>query len=232
MTENRALQVLEQLVEVSLDGSPHPQVLDAGCGFTLPVALPEGVRLVGLDVSPEAIARNERLDSGIVGDIQTYPLPAEAFDIVLCWTVLEHLPDPRAAVANMAQSLKSGGLLVIGVPNIWSLRGLVTKLTPHRFHVWTYRRLFGYKRAGAPGYGPFPTYLKREIAPRRLADLAEAVSLERVYAATYGLPSGLPHGIDVLWSLALRLGQIVTLGAWDPAASEHVAVFRKLTPSR
>jgi SAM-dependent methyltransferase len=231
-SEREALNELQRLVDSGLAGGTRERsVLDAGCGFTLPVALPTEVRLVGLDISPEALALNARLDSRIVGDIQTYPLPAESFDVVLCWTVLEHLPDPRAAVANMARALKSGGLLVVGVPNVWSLRGLVTRLTPHRFHVWAYRRLLRFPQAGTPGYGPFPTHLKSEIAPRRLAEVARAENLEPVYAATYGLPSGLSRGLDAFWSLALALGRIVTFGAWDAAASEHLVVFRKPVPS-
>jgi SAM-dependent methyltransferase len=222
--------VLQQLVQAHLGGRAA-QVLDAGCGFTLPVTLPASVKLVGIDVSAEAMSMHERLDSRIVADIQTYPLPAEAFDLVLCWTVLEHLPEPQAAVANMARAVKRGGLLVLGVPNIHSLRGIVTRVTPHRFHVWTYRRLMGHENAGTPGHAPFPTYLRPEIAPGRLDELAARHGLVKTYGATYPVPSGLPRSLDVLWSVALRLFRAVSLGAWDPAASDYLAVFRKETTS-
>jgi hypothetical protein len=48
-----------------------------------------------------------------------------------------------------------------------------------------------------------------------------------VYASTYEIDLGLPRPVAVLWSAATAVGRIVTFGAWKPAASDHVAVFRK-----
>ena len=206
-------------------------VLDAGCGFSLPVDLPAGVRIMGLDTSADALAKNRYIDTGIVGDIETYPLPEEGFDVVLCWTVLEHLANPRAALANMARALRPGGLLVVAIPNVWSLKGLVTKLTPHGFHVWAYRRIWGYAEAGTPGFGPYRTHLNRDIAPERLTRLAREDGLERVYASTYALEPRLPRPLKVVWSAVETAGRLVTLGRWSPALSEHVAVFRKHLPA-
>jgi SAM-dependent methyltransferase len=163
-----------------------------------------------------------------VGDIETYPLPHGAYDAILCWTVLEHLAKPRIALANMAQSLRPRGLLIVGVPDPWSLKGLVTKLTPHRFHVWAYRRCFGMHDAGQPGRGPFRTHLCREIAPKRLEQLARSEGLERIYVDFYEPALGLPPALKLPWSLANLLGRVVTRGSWRPQLSEHVAVFRKL----
>jgi 2-polyprenyl-3-methyl-5-hydroxy-6-metoxy-1,4-benzoquinol methylase len=228
--EGDAFTTLQGLVDSRL--SPEQQertLLDAGCGSALPIAVPEGVRLVGLDISPEALALNERLDAKIVGDVQTYPLPARSYDVVVCWTVLEHVRDPGAAVANLAQSLKPGGMLVIGVPNIWSLKGLATKLTPHRFHIWAYRRFFRFPQAGTPGYGPYRTYLRREIAPERLARVAHENGLDSLYETTYNPSARMPSPLNAVWSIALTLCRIGTLGRWHADASEYVAVFRRRT---
>jgi SAM-dependent methyltransferase len=203
-------------------------VLDAGCGYSLPVRLPRDVRIVGLDSSAEALSKNEHIDEAIVGDVETYPLAGDGFDVVVCWTVLEHLANPRAALSNFAFALRPGGLLIVGIPNLWSLKGLVTKLTPHSFHVWVYRRIWGVKEAGQPGVAPFPTYLRRDIAPGRLAQSARRLGLERIYAANYRNAYPLPRVLAILWSAAEALGRIASLGSWDPGASEHVAVFRKL----
>jgi hypothetical protein len=61
--------------------------------------------------------------------------------------------------------------------------------------------------------------------------LAQAEGLQRIYASTHEIDLGLPRPLAVLWSAASVLGRIVTLGAFDPAASEHAAVFKK-DPSR
>jgi len=46
--------------------------------------------------------------------------PSEQFDLLLMIQVLEHLEDPAAAVAAMAQHLKPDGRMIIGVPNYGS----------------------------------------------------------------------------------------------------------------
>jgi SAM-dependent methyltransferase len=222
---------LRSFVAAEFEKADVHDVLDAGCGFSLPFEFPAGLRFVGLDASAEALAKNTYIESGVVGDVESYRFPEGQFDAVLCWTVLEHLAHPSRAVENLARALRPGGLLIVGVPNPRSLKGLVTRLTPHRFHVWVYRHLLDYSDAGAPGFGPYRTYLRSEIAPENLERVARSADLERIYAETYALGSGLPRRLDQLWSLALMVGRIGSLGRWDPGASEHLAVFRKVTPT-
>lgn len=218
---------LQRFLDPILTSGGVHTALDVGCGHALAVDFPLSVHLVGMDASPEALATNENVDARILGDIETYPLPNEMYDAILCWTVLEHLASPKVALANMAQSLRPHGVLIIGVPDPWSLKGVVTKLTPHRFHVWAYRRLLGMPKAGQPGHSPFPTYLRTEIAPKRLEQLARAEGMERIYRDSYEPTLGLRNGLGLLWSLAHLLGRVATAGRWQPQLSEHVAVFRK-----
>jgi SAM-dependent methyltransferase len=54
-----------------------------------------------------------------------WPLQAEAFDLVLCCEVLEHLDkDPMCALAEANRVLRHGGMLLLTTPNICSARGL------------------------------------------------------------------------------------------------------------
>ena len=218
---------LQRFLDDAMPADSELRVLDAGCGYALPVDFGTHVHLIGLDASPEALAKNENIDEGVVGDLESYPFSASEFDAVLCWTVLEHLDAPHVALANMARSLKPSGLLIVGIPNLWSLKALITKLTPHRFHVWVYRRVFGIQEAGTPGHGPYRTYLRLDIAPDNLEKLAHMAGLERVYSATYRPTLGLPTAVRLPWSVAGTAGRVLSLGQWDPEASEHVAVFRK-----
>ena len=150
------------------------RVLDAGCGGGHSILdLPENALIIGMDESELALERNTVIDEGIVGDLQSYPLERDSFDEIICWDVLEHIPAPDKAFANLAQALKPGGRLTIGVPNLISAKGLITKFTPLRFHVWVYKRFFPrVKHAGEPGYGPWKTYLRWSIRPAGLAGLA------------------------------------------------------------
>jgi SAM-dependent methyltransferase len=45
-------------------------------------------------------------------------LPAEAYDVVVCFSVLEHIPDPLGAARGLARVLRRGGTLVAGYPMV------------------------------------------------------------------------------------------------------------------
>lgn len=57
---------------------------------------------------------NTKLD--IVSDITAIPVADGSFDAVMCTEVLEHVPDPVAALKEMNRVLRSGGYLMITVP--------------------------------------------------------------------------------------------------------------------
>jgi SAM-dependent methyltransferase len=167
-----------------LDRKPL-RVLDAGAGRDLRLKFPPDVRITGIDISEESLRSHTALSERIVGDLQTYPLAAEAFDVVICWNVLEHLDDPLSALSNMSHALAKGGLLVIGGPNFWSPKALLAKFTPHRFHVFVYRRVLHLPHAGEPDYPPFPTYLRLAGAPKRLAKASVKQGLEVIILRFY-----------------------------------------------
>lgn len=43
-------------------------------------------------------------------------LPRNIADVLICTEVLEHVPDPRAALASISSALKSGGIALVTVP--------------------------------------------------------------------------------------------------------------------
>ncbi len=52
----------------------------------------------------------------LVCDITAIPLSDKEFDVILCSEVLEHLPDPMAALDEMTRLLKEDGLLILTTP--------------------------------------------------------------------------------------------------------------------
>ena len=58
----------------------------------------------------------DRTRIDIVSDITAIPEPDASFDIIICTEVLEHIPNPVAALAECARLLKSGGTLIITAP--------------------------------------------------------------------------------------------------------------------
>lgn len=62
------------------------------------------------------------------GDIRRLPLPNRAFDFVMAMEVLEHLPNPRSGMDELARILAPGGCLVTSMP--------VRDLAPTHLHVF------------------------------------------------------------------------------------------------
>ncbi len=52
----------------------------------------------------------------IICDISSIPEPDLSFDAILCTEVLEHLPDPNAAIREFSRLLRPGGRLILTAP--------------------------------------------------------------------------------------------------------------------
>jgi SAM-dependent methyltransferase len=223
-------QVEAAIQQASREGSLR--VLDAGCGF-LPaqIALPKEAHRTGIDTSQRQLDRNTDIQDKLLWDISTYPFSPE-FDVVSCWDVLEHLPDPEVALANLVTALRPGGLLVVKVPNLESVKGLLTKLTPHRFHLWFYRRVYGYDEAGVDDHGPFRTYLRRTVTERGLRRFARQAGLSVALVARYEsehqerLRARLHVG-GIPWRALDRAVRVLTLGFLTLADTELLVALRK-----
>ena len=71
-------------------------------------------------IAMEKIGKNGMHTS--VTHLQSLPLPAasQQFDTILCYETIEHVPDPRAFIAELARVLKHSGTLVLTTPNrLW-----------------------------------------------------------------------------------------------------------------
>ena len=99
--------IITEAVQVLMRDPTLPKpalVLEAGCGSTSDVYLPFEKKVAGIDIDEEQLKHNDRIEIKIQGDLQTYELPQNEFDIVVCVDVLEHLPFPGKALANMSRN--------------------------------------------------------------------------------------------------------------------------------
>ena len=95
--------------------------------------------------------------------------PARNAAAAICQDVLEHLTDPDRALYTIVRALKPGGELILACSNPASPKGIVSKLTPHWFHRFVYKRgWFGYTFVDDPAYPPFKTYMRWSIQPSAL----------------------------------------------------------------
>jgi 2-polyprenyl-3-methyl-5-hydroxy-6-metoxy-1,4-benzoquinol methylase len=97
------------------------RVLDVGGGKHPAISLQTkqdlGLHVVGLDVSETELAQapTGAYDSIVVGDAAAIEIPGQ-YDLIFSRSVIEHVADPRAAVANLAGVLARGGIMAHVVP--------------------------------------------------------------------------------------------------------------------
>ena|SRR2546426_11097118 len=111
--------------------TPGTRILEVGIGtgWFLVLAATHGLECVGLDISPQLIAfareRAERHHVRVdlrLANIEEVILEPEAFDVIVADSVFEHVEDWRRGLANLAASLRPGGVLLFASTNRFSPR--------------------------------------------------------------------------------------------------------------
>lgn len=107
------------------------KLLDVGCGIgTISLELEKkGFRVTGVDFSEVGIDKClEKGLNAILSDVDKDGLkfPDKSFDVVWAGDVIEHVFDPIFLLEEIARVLKDDGILLLTVPNNFSLRSRAT----------------------------------------------------------------------------------------------------------
>jgi SAM-dependent methyltransferase len=215
----------ERLDQLLADVRPV-HVLDAGCGHRLYVPIAEDRYVVGIDI--EASQLRDDLDEAIVGDLQTHDLGRDRFEAVICWNVLEHVGDPMLVIRKFIDALKPGGVAILAMPHVASVKGLVTKYTPDWFHHWVWEHLLG----AGPQHEEFPTVLSSSLGPARLQHYAREAGLSVEFLAPYEAwpQKKIRHKLRMgrrSFKLLSRLVAVMSFGRVTIAATDVIIVLRK-----
>lgn len=165
------------------------EILEAGCGRRWNVRL-DGLdyKVTGVDLDALAVetrmSLRKDLDEVIIGDLLKVDLGDRKFDIIYSSFVLEHVIGAEALLRRFVGWVQPGGIILIRIPDPDSVKGLVTKLTPHWFHVWYYRVVLRYAGAGEPGRPPYPTIYDPVVTRRGIRAFASRNGL--IVEAEYG----------------------------------------------
>jgi 2-polyprenyl-3-methyl-5-hydroxy-6-metoxy-1,4-benzoquinol methylase len=125
------------------------RLLDLGCwvGFLASEAASQGWQVTGVEPSRWAAERaRSRGVQVIEAPLLEAGLPAGAFDAVTLGDVIEHFPDPGAALDRVASLLAPGGVVWIATPDAGSRLARVLgrrwwSVIPTHLHLFTRRSL-------------------------------------------------------------------------------------------
>jgi 2-polyprenyl-3-methyl-5-hydroxy-6-metoxy-1,4-benzoquinol methylase len=118
----RTMKKKRKLVE-KISGRQTGMLLDVGSGTGTFVSTMQGRGWEATGLEPDAGARElgEKIYGvKLYGDKKLYELPAESFDVITLWHVLEHVYGFSAFIQQLKSLLKKDGKLIVAVPNYTS----------------------------------------------------------------------------------------------------------------
>lgn len=171
-----------------------------------------GSRYVSVDFDPGADKRVVDLRASITD----LPLPDDSVDLMICYHVLEHVPDDAAAMAEIARVVRPGGVAIVQVPH---RTGEPTDEDPsagreeriRRFGQHDHVRYYGddfeprLEKAGLDVHR-----IQTEMVPAELVELFRLAAYEPVWFVT---PAGAPapvtaetieSGLDAALAVVMR----------------------------
>lgn len=129
---------VRKLKECDQSKAEKPAFLDIGCSFggLLQTASEAGYTPYGVEISEYSGAYSRKrfgADKIMTGNIETLPLPRDSFSVVTMIEVIEHLADPAAALSNIYQSMRDGGVVLIQTADMAGMQAVLAGKNYHYY---------------------------------------------------------------------------------------------------
>jgi len=181
--ERQEVQHLERLRRVLGADALRGRVLNVGCGtggFNV-LATAAGARAVGVDENADAIAicgARARQTGGafVQAHAEALPFRDEAFDLVYCFSAIEHVHSIEDSIHEIARVTRPGGVIYLHTANAWSWYEGHYKVLWIPFLPRVLARLYLRLRGRPPAYMDTvwrltPGHLRRAFGKAGIADL-------------------------------------------------------------
>jgi SAM-dependent methyltransferase len=118
--------------ENAINHYAHGKLADIGCGNApyYGIYRDKVTEAIGVDW-PASIHSSPHVD--VFSDLNNaIDIPDDSIDTILCTDVLEHIYEPRRLWMEFARILRSGGVVLVGVPFLYKIHE-----APHDYHRYT-----------------------------------------------------------------------------------------------
>jgi 2-polyprenyl-3-methyl-5-hydroxy-6-metoxy-1,4-benzoquinol methylase len=187
----QGMLLIKDYIKMKVQSSRALQIMEAGCGRKWPIDL-TGINYVLTGVDRDETALELRkivkkdLHKAIVGDLLTVSIH-QKFDVIYSAFVLEHIEEAEKVLYIFNNWLKDKGIIILWIPDPHSVRGFLTRISPHWFHIFCYKYILGIKNAGRKGYAPYPTHYAPVVSRAGIYDFCKEnqLSIKEEYGFSY-----------------------------------------------
>jgi ubiquinone/menaquinone biosynthesis C-methylase UbiE len=136
-------------------------LLDAGCGEKgimnkYNKYKRENRLAIGVDLSLEALRKNNSLDYLLKSTVEKLPFKDGTFDVVICQWVVEHIKEPKLVFEEFKRVLKESGHLIVVTNSIYNFIMFASAILPAKIRDKMKEKVF----PSEIKEGTFPTYYK------------------------------------------------------------------------
>lgn len=184
---DRKTTVVANLIQSRMKG-PIRKILVVGCGSGLEAAVLCAhfeADTIGVDLDESQFLEEARAHAQLeAGDATKLRFSDAEFDLVYSYHVLEHIPDFRTAIREIARVTKQDGIVCIGTPNRARLIGyLSSKDTPLRDKIlwnwndWKFRLRGKFRNE----YGAHAGFTSRELRGHLAVQFPQVIEITLEY---------------------------------------------------
>ena len=225
--QNPMLYLYVNAVAEYANKEPNQVIVDLGAGkqcLFAPLLEPDSrSRIVGVDVSSEAMASNDALDDQVVADAaEGLPLQDAEADLVVSMSTLEHIRRVQPVALEIYRVLKPGGHTIHVFPSENAPFSLLNRLLPHSVTRGLLRALI----PGSEGIQGFPAYYDH-CSPGEMERLLTRAGFKIVRTEWSSYQSDYYGFFIPLYLLSLLYDQIVQGLNMRQLAATVVIVARK-----